>query len=79
MAGDDEVGGNLVAEDELGAEAGVDAGGEGWYQKLINGVSLANTLRETKDSLNSPTIKSLSASNFSNVVILVIWPYTSYR
>ena len=44
MAGDDEVGGNLVAEDELGAEAGVDAGGEGWYQKLINGVSLAKTL-----------------------------------
>ena len=74
MAGDDEVGGNIVAEDEFGAGAG----GEGWYQKLINGVSLANTLRETKDSLNSPTIKSLSASNFSNVVILVIWPYTSY-
>ena len=41
MAGDDEVGGNIVGEDELGAGAGagVDAGGEGWYQKLINGVS----------------------------------------
>ena len=72
MAGDDEVGGNLVAEDEFGAEAGVDAGGEGWYQKLINGVSLAKTLSETKDSLSSPTIKSLSASNFSNLVILAI-------
>ena len=70
MAGDDEVGGNIVAEDELGA--GVDAGGEGWYQKLINGVSLAKTLSETKDSLSSPTIKSLSASNFSNLVILAI-------
>ena len=70
MAGDDEVGGNIVAEDELGV--GVDAGGEGWYQKLINGVSLAKTLSETKDSLNSPTIKSLSASNFLNLVILAI-------
>ena len=68
MAGDDEVGGNIVAEDEFGAGAG----GEGWYQKLINGVSLAKTLSETKDSLNSPTIKSLSASNFSNLVILAI-------